>query len=324
MRAVTVATHGHCFDGLASAVVFSDLYAATHPGVDVAWNYRGFDYVARDAGVSEADLDGEDNAILDYRYTRSDRLTYYFDHHATAFRTDADREAFFAGAPAMGFFEAEGSSCTKLIARVAEERFGVTIAREDDLVEWADRIDSARFDDVAEIVMSPPPALQLASYVERFGSNDVLPSLVARLRTGTIADALADDEIAARVKRLAKEKRAGLDVQREVARELGEIVTCDLTQHGPLTVEKFGLYALFPRARYTTQLFASDGRVKLSVGYNPWSQKSCEHHIGELLRQFGGGGHKVVGGASFASREEALSAVAIMTTALSTPPTRRP
>ncbi|MCC6645981.1 MAG: hypothetical protein IT374_10470 [Polyangiaceae bacterium] len=319
-RRLTIATHGHCFDGLASAVTFTALYRALHAGETVEVKTRGFDYDGRGAGVAEADLDGDDNAILDFRYTKSPRLTWYFDHHATAFRTPGDRAAFEAGAPPNGFYEAEGTSCTRLIAETARARFGVDLPRDDDLVEWADRIDSARFDDVEEVVFRPAPALQLASYVERHGSSDVLTDLSARLLTGPLGALLEDPEIARRVAELRREKLAALDVQREVAGVDGEVVVCDLSARGPLTVEKFGLYALFPRARYTTQLFASEGRAKLSVGFNPWSGRPCDHHIGELLRPLGGGGHRVVGGAAFPSVDAGRAAMAELVRALNAPP----
>lgn len=321
-RRLSIATHGHCFDGLASAVTFTALYAALHPDDAVEVRTRGFDYFGRDSGVTDADLDGDDNVILDYRYTASPRLTWYFDHHATAFRTPADRAAFDGGLPALGFFQPEGSSCTRLVATVARERFGVELARTDDLVEWADRIDSARFDDVEEVVFRPAPALLLASYVERHGSTEVLGDLCARLRAGTLDEVLADPGIARRVAELRDEKLRGLDVQREAARVDGEVVVCDLSDRGPMTVEKFGLYALFPRARYTAQLFAPEGRAKLSLGYNPWSGLPCEHHIGELLRPLGGGGHRVVGGAAFATLDEGRAALGAMVAALNRSPAR--
>ncbi len=323
-RRLSIATHGHCFDGLASAVLFTALYRRLHAGEAVEVTTRGFDYTARDASVGEADLDGDDSAILDFRYTKSPRLTWYFDHHATAFRSPEDRAAFDAGLPLNGFYEPEGTSCTKLIARVASARFGVTLERDDELVEWADRIDSARFDDVEEVVFRPAPALSLASYVERYGSTDVLASLSARLGEGPLDAVLAEPEIARRVHELRRDKLAALDVQRAAASVDGEVVVCDLSAHGPLTVEKFGLYALFPRARYTAQLFAPEGRAKLSVGFNPWSGRTCEHHIGELLRRYGGGGHRVVGGAAFATIEEGRAALAETARALNASPPRTP
>lgn len=321
-RKLSIATHGHCFDGLASAVVFTALYRALHAGDAVDVMTRGFDYTGRDAAVGDADLDGDDSAILDFRYTRSPRLTWYFDHHATAFRSPEDRAAFDAGLPARGYYEPEGSSCTALIARVAREQFGVEVEREDGLVEWADRVDSARFDDVEEVVFRPAPAPLLASYVERYGSTDVLASLSSRLLDGPLDAVLADAEIARRVAELRRDKLAALDVQRATARLDGEVVVCDLSAQGPLTVEKFGLYALFPRARYTAQLFAPEGRAKLSVGFNPWSGRACEHHIGELLRRFGGGGHRVVGGAAFATVDEGRAALADTVRALNDSPPR--
>ena len=83
---VFVASHGHCFDGLASAVAFTKLLSTLRPEIPIGeYAYRACDYRPGDSSVPESALVGEENAILDFRYTPSDKVTYYFDHHATAF-----------------------------------------------------------------------------------------------------------------------------------------------------------------------------------------------------------------------------------------------
>src|SRR5215831_16262095 len=84
---VVVATHGHCFDGMCSAALFTRLMRAVgRPGL--TFTYRACGYGPQQGGVDPAVLTGTDNAILDFRYTATPNLTWYFDHHATAFATD--------------------------------------------------------------------------------------------------------------------------------------------------------------------------------------------------------------------------------------------
>src|SRR5687767_3388200 len=111
-----VATHGHCFDGLASAVLFTRLVRAV-VGPNVSFVYRACGYGPGQPRAEEKLLDGDENAILDYRFTNTPRLSWYFDHHRTAFGTEADRAAF-EGRVDSGrfFFDAAYSSCTKLVA----------------------------------------------------------------------------------------------------------------------------------------------------------------------------------------------------------------
>ena len=44
MPRVVVATHGHCFDGLCSAVMFTRLLRHLHPGKELTFKYRAMGY----------------------------------------------------------------------------------------------------------------------------------------------------------------------------------------------------------------------------------------------------------------------------------------
>ena len=75
--------HDNCFDGLASAAVFSHFYGQ---GVraDTEFVYEG---LAHRAGQLFLDVqfDGAENAIVDFKYSSDERLTWWFDHHQSAF-----------------------------------------------------------------------------------------------------------------------------------------------------------------------------------------------------------------------------------------------
>ena len=120
-----VASHGHCFDGLSSAVVFSRLMqklGAESP----TFEYRTCGYGTGQARAEERLFTGDQNAILDYRFSPSEKLSWYFDHHRTAFGNPSDRDVFEARqSSGQFFFDAAYSSCTKLIADISRERFGV-------------------------------------------------------------------------------------------------------------------------------------------------------------------------------------------------------
>jgi hypothetical protein len=42
--------------------------------------------------IPEKWLSGDENAIVDFRFTASTRVTWYFDHHVTAFANEAQRK----------------------------------------------------------------------------------------------------------------------------------------------------------------------------------------------------------------------------------------
>src|SRR6185369_10729029 len=60
---------------------------------------------------------------------------------------------------------------------------------------------------------------------------------------------------------------------------------------------RFLLYTLFPSANISVKVAADSQRVNttaISVGYNIFNPTS-NVNVGELLKNYGGGGHKVVG-----------------------------
>src|SRR3984957_16019873 len=95
-RRVVVATHGHCFDGMCSAVMFTRLLRHVYAGTPLEFEYHGVGYGPGQNGVDPSVLTGDENAILDFRFSRSPKLTWYFDHHVSAFPTPEDRPTFAA------------------------------------------------------------------------------------------------------------------------------------------------------------------------------------------------------------------------------------
>nr|MBA2647132.1 phosphoesterase [Pyrinomonadaceae bacterium] len=86
--------HGHCFDGVASASLFTRLYRARiQPEADV--HYAGLLHRAGELFDAEM-FDGDENAIVDFKYSASERLTWWFDHHQSAFLSPEDEAHFRA------------------------------------------------------------------------------------------------------------------------------------------------------------------------------------------------------------------------------------
>src|SRR2546421_5085578 len=90
---------------------------------------------------------GDENVIVDFKYSASPRVTWWFDHHQSAFLTSEDQRDFIeskakaqaAGAAVHGgkFFDPAYVSCTGLIADVAREKYGFNTEPLKDLIYWA-------------------------------------------------------------------------------------------------------------------------------------------------------------------------------------------
>jgi hypothetical protein len=311
-RDILVATHGHCFDGLASAVLFTRLLRTLAPGAPLGFRYKSCGYGPGMQQIPEAWLDGEENAILDFRYTPSKRLSWYFDHHITGFASDAERDAALAAAaPAeptarpQVHYDATYGSCAKLVADVAARRFGVDMSPLADLVSWADVIDTARFASAEAATDPDEPVLQLAAVIEHHGDGPFVNATVPRLLDRGLAEVARSSDVQA----LWAPIRASRETfRRRVARAAevrGRVVLVDLTD-APLDVAaKFTTYALYPQCTYSVMLTRNKQHYKLSVGYNPWSGAERTHDIAAICKREGGGGHPAVGACSFPLNAEA-------------------
>src|SRR5512142_892565 len=89
---VRVLYHDHCFDGAASAAFFTRFISgAIHPGAEFL--YTGMAHKA--SQMFEPSLfDGDENAIVDFKYSPDPRLTWWFDHHQSAFLSAEDAEHY--------------------------------------------------------------------------------------------------------------------------------------------------------------------------------------------------------------------------------------
>jgi hypothetical protein len=296
---VFVASHGHCFDGLASAVAFASLLRTLRPEIPLSsYSFRACDYRPGDSSVPESALVGEENAILDFRYTKSDKLTFYFDHHATAFSNDEQR-AFFEKHPERHFHDPSCSSCAKLLRRAAPAAFGVSLEHLAPLLDWADIIDAARYESPESAVLRLEPELTLLTAVEATGDDAFYRRLVPRLLEAPLAEVAADPDIVQMAKPL-QEKRSvqAARVARRASRA-GVVVVVDLSD-GPTEVgERFAAYLHHPDALYSVTLSHTSSQVRMSIGQNPWANVPARHHIGALCERFGGGGHPFVGSFAF-------------------------
>lgn len=299
MKRVHVATHGHCFDGLCTAVVFTRLHESLR-GAGWAYDIDPRGYGPGDNGVAPSELRGDENAILDYRYTASDRLDWYFDHHVSAFVTPEDRADFDArrrsGKPL--FHDGSYGSATRFLVDVAAARYELVMPELADLVHWSDIIDRAAFDDPKEAVARESAALRLMTVVEHQGNADLYAELVPLLRTASIDAVLRRPSIEARVAPLLRAHQHGVATVRTHAKNTGRVVVADLVDTDVDAAPKFVTYADFPTSAYSVILTRSPKKLKISVGYNPWSGVPRVHNIAGYCERFGGGGHPVVGAIS--------------------------
>ena len=292
---VRVLFHDNCFDGAASAALFTCLHRSLAPGAEYA--YRGLTHHPGEVFSANA-FDGDENAVVDFRYTRDPRLTWWFDHHVSAFPTPDDEAHFRADQSGRKFFDSKSPSCTQVIARIAAEKLGYDVAPHAELIDWARVIDGAQFPDARTAVALEAPALRLMTWVESNRDPALTERFIHDLATRPLADIAAEPWVNGPLQPLLEEHRRTITIVASRARRCGDVVLFDLGDDGVEGFNKFIIYDLFPDARYSVGVTVSRTRAKVSVGTNPWSAKPRTHNIAAICERYGGGGHPVVGAVS--------------------------
>jgi len=295
---IKVFYHDKCFDGACSAALFTRFYRE-RIREHAEFQYQGLVHRAG-ALFDEADFTGDENAIVDFKYSSSPRITWWFDHHQSAFLTPEDASHFEQEQSNTKFYDPDFRSCTKFIATVTEQRFGFDPRPLVDTIEWADIIDGALYDDAKSAVEMKAPASRLTMLIESNQDPAFIPSLIPRLASKSLAEIVAEPEIADRLPALLERHRRSIEIMRERAECKDGVIFFDVTDQELEGYNKFVPYYLHPEGVYNVGLSKSSFRTKVSVGSNPWTTATYMENLAKICERYGGGGHARVGAISFA------------------------
>ena len=294
--------HGHCFDGVASAATFTRFYLEqVNRNAEVG--YGGLLHRPGNLLFDRDMFDGDENAIVDFKYSPSEKLTWWFDHHQSAFLTPEDEAHFRADKSGRKFLDPSRKSCTEFIADVAQSKFGFDAEPLRDLIHWAHIIDGALYESPAQCVELKEPALQLMQVIEATPDESFIEQIIHDLTRQTLGEVATSAEVQRRFEPILKLHRETLEAVRQKATCENDVVQFDLIDDGYEGFNKFIPYYLFPEATYTVALTRAPQRTKISVGSNPWAPRPRRHNIATICERYGGGGHAVVGAISFAPDE---------------------
>ena len=290
--AVRVCFHDQCFDGACSATVFTRFYKeCVDPKAEL--HYRGL--VHRAGQLFEADIfDSEANVIVDFKYSSSDRLTWWFDHHQSAFLTEADAEHFRSDRSGRKFYGPEFRSCTKFIAHIGASKFGFQCPDLEELIYWADLIDGAQYPDPQTAVEMRDPATQITLVIEGMRSKDFVAGLIPELVTKPLREIAALPAIRQAFEELYAQHLKTMEVIRARAEIQDGVLQFDIADQDSEGFNKFIPYYLFPAAVYSVALSHSPERTKIAVGSNPWNPTRKDANLASICEQYGGGGHAKV------------------------------
>lgn len=294
--------HGNCFDGCSSAGIFSRFYREKVAGGDVEVLFRPLEHKGEAHPFPADCFDGDENVCVDFRYSQDPRLSWWFDHHASAFQLPGDEAHFRADATGRKFYDPAAKSCAKFVARVLSGQFGWDTKPLDELIEWAEIIDGALFPSAAMAVELREPALRLMTWIENNREPALAERFILDLVSRPLAEIVEQPYVANPLGSLLAQHQDNIETMRKTARLLDGVVFFDLADKGVAAFNKFISYYLFPEARYSVGVTLAS-RAKISVGSNPWSPVPRTHDISRICERYGGGGHPVVGAVSVAKSD---------------------
>jgi hypothetical protein len=316
---VRVFYHDKCFDGACSASLFTRFHRECI-ATGASYEYHGLVHRAG-ALFDESDFSGDENAIVDFKYSTSPKITWWFDHHLSAFLTPEDHQHYLdcKKDPVCGgrkFLDADYTSCTSFLAHIAATRFGFDTKPVAELIEWANIVDGALYESPEAAVEMAAAAMKLTLIIESTQDPAFIPRLIPFLTELPLAEVLRQPFVAPLLPPLLERHQTAIELIRDRAEERDGTIFFDITDQQLEGYNKFIPYYLFPQATYSIGLSKSSFRTKVSVGSNPWTKadRSKMVNLAQVCERYGGGGHARVGAISFPAdqADQARAAAAVI------------
>lgn len=305
-RQATLYLHFPCFDGTVSGVLTKHLLESR------GWEFEEIqpvNYDIRSTWLSNR-LE-RPCAVVDFLYHPD--AEFWADHHSTTF-LDAEAEQDFERRKGeCVVYDSEADSCASLLWNRFSTNFGPPQAeRFEEMVRWAEKIDSARYDSVQEAILGDSPALRISFSLMRRADAAYCRFLVEKLSQGTLSEVVGLSEVAERFEEARTFLKAGLERFGPSAHMVeGDIVVFNVAAKAGSMFSRYAPFYFFPHARYSVGVIRSGRGARVTAMRNPWLEFPSVP-LGSMFERFGGGGHQRVG-ALILSKERAGEADGILT-----------
>ncbi len=209
----------------------------------------------------------------------------WFDHHLLTDSNEKPPEVF------KGLYQQSPST-----ARVIMDHYNdPKLERFSRLIAETDRMDSARLTE--SDVLDPKGHILLGYTIDpRTGLGcfeDYFMTLVDALKSKTIDEILEMPEVKNRIDRIHNEWEQFKKLTIENSRIDGNIVITDFRNVDPIPIgNRFLVYTLFPQANVSLRIHWGPKKQHVAVvGGHAIFNRTCTVNIGEMMSDFGGGGH---------------------------------
>ena len=279
--------HSPCFDGIVSSALVWD-FLENHEDWSTA-SLHSVNYDARDSWLS-TDLQSP-SAVVDFLYHPLAGL--WADHHETSFLDEGARSHFEARKSSWLMYNERSESCASLLWTRIESSFSYKNPHFDEMIYWADKIDSARYDSVDEAIFGDAPALRIRSSLAQKGAREYSEELVRSLRSKSIDKVSRLSIVNDRFEQTRAMTAAGLSRLKQSATLLSDGIIVFDVDASDVIINRYGPYHLFPDARYSIGLVRTPKGATITAMRNPWREFDSAP-LGQLFEKLGGGGHQRV------------------------------
>ncbi len=284
------------FDGMVSAAVLAAILRER--GDEVVW--ESVNYHQRDDWDNFAA--GTRFAVVDFHF--HPRAEYWFDHHPTTFLTPELRAQY---APSDRWCWDETSpSCPPLILAHAEQHWQYeTPERFREMAHWSNVVDAAQFVDVEQALFGDAPALRISRSLYVSSDPNWLDVLVGEMAKSTLDEIAARPDVEKAWQRAARNRDRALEQFPPTVESVESSVLLYDASSNAIRRERFASFFHHPEIHYSVGVIPTRAGYHVTAGANPWNPPEAGLHIGEIMEDYGGGGHRAVGGANPPSLEDA-------------------
>ncbi|MCD6320323.1 MAG: hypothetical protein J7M03_06550 [Candidatus Desulfofervidaceae bacterium] len=286
------------FDGMVSAALIADYVQKKNPDAQLKLFPVGH---TRGNNWMETHLKGNTIFLLDYPF--HPQATYWFDHHQTGlggYEGPLD--------PERHFFNPDKTSCALLIWEVLYNVFDYRNLNFQELVKWADKIDSARFS-LEELIECKEKPLQIHLSLTVDSDNAYLIELTRLFLH--YKDLLFSPKLPLPLIVVWRLRKA-LNLRQQALAQFQQNAIYDpqskivfFTMPKSFLTCRWAPYYFYPDCFYALGVIQIKGdRYMIILNENPW-RRTHRFNIGQLCASYGGGGHPTVGGITVVTASEA-------------------
>ncbi len=252
-------------------------------------------------------------AVVDFLYR--DDVALWIDHHDTSFSTEDQKRLFHPDA--FHIWDRSALSCPSVI--IARPWFSPALRRRFALwTRWADVVDSARYKSPAEAMDLRSPYLRVAASVPLWVHTATASGVVNAIAQGNVRDVLGLPQVSAAAAAIARDRETVRRRAHHRVSPTGRVAYLD-QGHLSAAYNRYLPFVLAPSSRYAVAIYAAQPGWVVSVGENPWNRPVVRRNLGELCKQYGGGGRAATAGVPVHALSGARSLAEVLVEELDSP-----